>query len=212
MCYDTVRTELCNPWIHSRNTQCIVDLERGPYVPHTKNAFTHKEATVETWNSLDVRMDGRTDWQAGGLPSLHAWEHQTPVLCLLLCWSAGSRIQVTCCVFSVCPTFFRSLFLSSQVFRPSLVACTLFLSSFPRVSVQLLVWTSVYVVSQPKASRIPHLCLSEVRIHCASFAAAQDWVRICMRGHLVQHAVIYAVTSSVSHHNFSAKYTYLRYK
>jgi len=65
---DTVGMELRNPSIYSRNTQCIVNLERD-YVPHTKNGFTHKEATVQTWNSLDVRMDGQTGRRAAFLSS-----------------------------------------------------------------------------------------------------------------------------------------------
>ena len=97
------------------------------YIPHTKNGFTHKEATVQTWNSLDVRMDGQTGRRAAFLSSRLRAPDAGYVL--LLCWSAGSRIQVTRCVFSVCTTFFPSLFLSSRSF--ALLSSLVHSSSLP---------------------------------------------------------------------------------
>ena len=161
----------------------------------------------------------RTDLQAVGLPSLHGWERPTPVV-LLLRRSAGSRIQLqTGCVVSVYSTFFSVISFFS-VFRPSLVASVFFLNSvpltFPAVCLATCIINFLTMSSHPKASRTSYLCPSEVRIFYSSFLAAQGWVRICKRRHRCQRieflsSVIYPVTGSVTHCNFSTMLN-LRYK
>jgi hypothetical protein len=102
----------CSAGIHSllriwSNTVCTTYC--------TKNSFTHKEATVQTWNSLDVGWtDGRTDWQAGGLPlfTLESTRRRLCVATLLISRQPDTSNSLR--IF--CPTFFRSLFLSSRFF------------------------------------------------------------------------------------------------
>jgi hypothetical protein len=163
---------------------------------------------MEFLRRTDGRTDGRTDWQAGGLPlfTLESTGRRLCVATLQICRQPDTSNSLRIFCLSHILSFIISFF---SIFRPSLVALTLFLASFPRVSGQLLEYTSVYAMSQPKASKKSHFCRSEVRIDCVSFAAAQDWVRMCMCDHLVQHieflsSIIYGVTSSVSDHSFSA--------
>jgi hypothetical protein len=149
-------------------------------------------------------MDGRTDWQAGGLPlfTLESTRRRlcvaTPLICRQPDTSNSLRIFCLYHILSFIISFF-------SIFRPSLVTCTLFLSMCfcPATGIDLCL------------CRVPAQGLKRYHIfapakfeYTVPVAAAQDCFRICMRDHLVQHieflsSTIYCVTSSVSHQFFS---------
>jgi len=93
---------------------------------------------VQTWNSLDLRMDGRTDWQAGGLPlfTLESTRRRLCVATLLICRQpdTSNSLRIFCLsrILSLIISFFSifspisrrwytlpfHVFLSSYWYRP----------------------------------------------------------------------------------------------
>lgn len=108
-------------------------------------------------------MDGRTDWQAGGLPlfTLESTRRRLCVATLLICRQPDTSNSLRIfCLFHIL-SFIISIF---SVFRPSLVAGALFLStcSCPASGIDLCFCR----VPAQEASKISHFCPNEVRTHC----------------------------------------------